>query len=72
MQGLMGTQPLTVGTIFDRLRTVLAAAGLCGALAGGGGYLLAFFGELPVGACQTVVAAGCVLLALLVRAALRV
>jgi zinc transport system permease protein len=66
---------VTALLLFDRLRTVLAAAALCGALAGGGGYLLAFFCEFPVGACQTVVAAGCVLLALLVRylrAALRV
>jgi ABC-type Mn2+/Zn2+ transport system permease subunit len=55
--------------LFDRLRTVLAAAALCGAVAGGGGYLLAFFWELPVGACQTVVAATCVLAALALRAA---
>ena len=54
--------------LFDRLRAVLAAAALCGSLAGGGGYLLAFFCELPVGACQTVVAATCVGVALTVRA----
>jgi zinc transport system permease protein len=35
-----------------------------GALAGGGGYLLAFFGEFPVGASQTVACGTLVLLAL--------
>jgi zinc transport system permease protein len=36
-------------------------------VAGVGGYLLAFFKELPVGASQTVVAAALVPLALAVR-----
>ena len=54
--------PAVVGLLsFDRLRWVLACAALVGALAGVGGYLLAFFCELPVGACQTGIAAGCVL-----------
>ena len=41
-----------------------AAAALLGALAGGLGYLLAFFQELPVGASQTMVASAFVALAL--------
>jgi zinc transport system permease protein len=55
--------------VCEQLRSVLACAALVGALAGGGGYLLAFFGELPVGACQTAVATAAVLLALLSRGA---
>jgi zinc transport system permease protein len=35
-----------------------------GALAGGGGYLLAFFGEFPVGASQTVACGALVIIAL--------
>jgi zinc transport system permease protein len=48
-----------------RLTFLLAALG--GAVAGVGGYLLAFFKELPVGASQTVVAAALVPAALAVR-----
>ena len=55
--------------VFERLRWVLGAAALLGALSGGGGYLLAFFLELPVGACQTAAAALGVVLALFARAA---
>lgn len=62
--------PAVVGLLsFERLRYVLASAALVGGLSGAGGYLLAFFWEFPVGACQTAVAASCVLVALLVRAA---
>jgi len=55
--------------LFDRLRWVLAAAASLGALAGGGGYLAAFFLEFPVGACQSAVAALFFTLALLARGA---
>ncbi|HEX7480308.1 MAG TPA: metal ABC transporter permease [Polyangiales bacterium] len=51
----------------DRVRWVLVIAALIGALAGAFGYLLAFFLEFPVGACQTVVAAAPLLIALPVR-----
>jgi zinc transport system permease protein len=40
-----------------RLRWVLVWAAFTGALAGGGGYLLAFFYEFPVGASQAACAA---------------
>lgn len=45
----------------------LAIATGVGLLAGAGGYLLAFFGQLPVGASQTIVAGGAVVLALALR-----
>lgn len=47
---------------------LLLATGL-GALAGGGGYMLAFFGGFPVGASQTVLAAALAILGLGWRAA---
>lgn len=50
--------------LFRRLRWALWSASLLGAASGGGGYVLAFFLELPVGACQTAVAAGGFVLAL--------
>ncbi|MFN2524352.1 MAG: AMP-binding protein, partial [Mycobacteriales bacterium] len=37
MQGLMGTQPLTVGTIFERMRTVYADAEVVDAFPTGAG-----------------------------------
>jgi zinc transport system permease protein len=40
----------------SRVRTALLAALAMGGVSGGAGYLLAFFAELPVGACQTAVA----------------
>jgi zinc transport system permease protein len=50
--------PAAAGLLLARrLRWVLVWAALFGALAGGGGYLFAFFYEFPVGACQTAVAA---------------
>ena len=55
-----------------RLLLTFVLAGLIGAASGALGYLLAFFEELPVGASQTVVAAGFVALAGAVRIALRV
>jgi zinc transport system permease protein len=48
---------------------VIAAA--IGAAAGVGGYLLAFFGELPVGATQTVTAAAAVVAAVAIRGAIQ-
>ncbi len=49
------------------LAVALALAAVWGALAGGVGYLIAFFFAFPVGASQTVVAVGFVVLALPVR-----
>ena len=42
--------------LLERLRYALVAAALVGGAAGGGGYLLAFFMEFPVGACQAALA----------------
>jgi zinc transport system permease protein len=42
--------------LLERLRYALVAAALVGGTAGGGGYLLAFFMEFPVGACQAALA----------------
>ncbi|MFN7143195.1 MAG: metal ABC transporter permease [Myxococcota bacterium] len=50
-----------------RMRGVFVLAALFGALAGGLGYVLAFFESLPVGAAQTLVAALIVVLALPLR-----
>jgi zinc transport system permease protein len=52
----------------QRLRWVLCCACALGAVAGGGGYLLAFFYEFPVGACQTAIATSLFLLAVGARA----
>ena len=50
--------PATAGLLaFGRLRWVLAAASALGAAAGAGGYVVAFFLNLPVGACQAALAA---------------
>ena len=49
------------------MRGVLPLAGLLGAVAGGVGYLMAFFADSPVGATQAAVAAAMVLLAVPVR-----
>ena len=49
------------------LRLAFLVATLLGALAGVGGYLLAFFLRFPVGASQTATASGFVLVALVVR-----
>lgn len=55
-----------------RLLATFVLAALIGGASGALGYLLAFFEELPVGASQTVVAAGFVALAGAARLALRV
>jgi len=49
--GALALQPWSMGW-------VLLTASLLGALAGGLGYLVAFFLELPVGACQAAMALG--------------
>jgi zinc transport system permease protein len=49
--------------VVDRLRYALPLAALLGAMAGGVGYLFAFFYEFPVGASQATVALGLFLLA---------
>ncbi len=48
---------MTALALVNRMRWALVIASLLGALAGGVGYVLAFFGEFPVGASQTVLAA---------------
>ena len=53
-----------------RLPVTFALATVFGALAGVGGYLLAFFHEFPVGSAQTVTAAALVGAAVVVRGAL--
>ena len=63
------TLPATAALLISRrrMRLTFLLAALGGAVAGVGGYLLAFFKELPVGASQTVVAAALVPLALAAR-----
>jgi zinc transport system permease protein len=65
---LPATAALLVSRRRMRLTFLIAAVG--GLVAGVGGYLLAFFKELPVGASQTVVAAALVPLALAARGAI--
>jgi zinc transport system permease protein len=60
---------LLLGARSPRWTSGLAA--LFGAVAGGGGYLLAFFEDLPVGASQTVTATSLAAAALLVRVVVR-
>jgi zinc transport system permease protein len=60
--------PATAGLlVFERLRWVLVAAAVLGGLAGAGGYVVAFFLNLPVGACQAATAAAMLGLAMLAR-----
>jgi zinc transport system permease protein len=54
--------------VFRRLRWVLLAATTLGGCAGGGGYLVAFFLDLPVGACQAGLACAFAVVALLFNA----
>jgi zinc transport system permease protein len=67
------TMPATAALVASRrhLRLTFALAALGGALAGGGGYVIAFLRDWPVGATQTVTAAALVPVALVWRAALR-
>lgn len=66
----LSTMPGIAAALCSRgpLLVTFVLASLIGAAAGIGGYLLAFFGELPVGATQTVVATAAVVLAALGRA----
>jgi zinc transport system permease protein len=69
----LSTLPATGALLLARRRlwlTFLVAA-LLGGVAGVGGYMFAFFLEFPVGASQTVVAAGVVVVAFVVRLARR-
>lgn len=60
--------PATAGLlVFERLRWVLVAAAVLGGLAGAGGYVVAFFLNLPVGACQAATAAAMLGVAVLAR-----
>lgn len=54
--------------LVEKLSWVFPVAFLIGGLAGGGGYVLAFFESLPVGGAQTFVAFGFVVVGALVRA----
>jgi len=54
--------------LFSRLTGVLVSASLLGAVSGAGGYVIAFFSDLPVGACQAALAATCLMLTAAVRA----
>jgi len=65
---LPGTAALLVAR--GRLLVTYALAALFGAAAGGGGYLLAFFGEFPVGASQTAAACAIAAVALIARLAI--
>jgi zinc transport system permease protein len=63
--------PATAGLLaFGRLRWVLAAASALGAAAGAGGYVVAFFLDLPVGACQAALAVAFLVLIWLARSLL--
>lgn len=65
----LSTMPGIAAALVARgpLLVTFAAAAVIGAAAGVGGYLLAFFGELPVGATQTVAAAAAVIAAAVIR-----
>lgn len=54
-----------------RLGLTFALAALLGSVAGAGGYVLAFFGDLPVGGAQTMTAVAMALVAVLVRTIMR-
>jgi zinc transport system permease protein len=54
-----------------RLLGTFAAAALLGAVAGGGGYVVSFLYDLPVGGSQTAVAAGLALVSFVVSSLLR-
>jgi zinc transport system permease protein len=68
----LSTMPGVAAAMISRgpLLVTFAVATAIGASAGVGGYLIAFFWELPVGATQTVTVTAAVVAAALVRAAL--
>ena len=65
----LSTMPGIAAALIARgpLLVTFAVAAVIGAAAGVGGYLLAFFGELPVGATQTVAATAAVVAAVAIR-----
>lgn len=65
----LSTMPGIAAALVARgpLLVTFAVAAVIGAAAGVGGYLLAFFGELPVGATQTVAAGAAVVVAVVIR-----
>jgi zinc transport system permease protein len=67
----LSTMPGIAAALISRgpLLVTYVVAAVIGAAAGVGGYLLAFFGELPVGATQTVTVTAAVVAAALVRGA---
>lgn len=67
----LSTMPGVAAALVSRgpLLVTFAIAAVIGAAAGVGGYLLAFFGELPVGATQTVTATAAVVAAAALRGA---
>lgn len=67
----MSTLPAIAAVLFTRgrLGVTFAVAAVLGTIAGVGGYLLAFFEDLPVGSAQTITAAAVVAGALLIRLA---
>ncbi len=67
----LSTMPGIAAALVSRgpLLVTFVVAAVIGAAAGVGGYLLAFFGELPVGATQTVTAAAAVAAAVVLRGA---
>jgi len=69
----LSTMPGVAAALVSRgpLLITYVIAAVIGAAAGVGGYLLAFFGELPVGATQTVTVTAAVVAAAVVRGAVR-
>jgi zinc transport system permease protein len=67
----LSTMPGVAAALISRgpLVVTFALAAVLGAAAGVGGYLIAFFGELPVGATQTVTATAAAVLAAALRGA---
>ena len=65
----LSTMPGIAAALIARgsLAVTFALAAVIGAAAGVGGYLIAFFEELPVGATQTVTAAAAVVAAVVIR-----
>jgi zinc transport system permease protein len=70
----LSTMPGVAATLAARgpLAVTFVLAALIGAIAGVGGYLVAFFGEFPVGATETVTACVAVVVVLAVRGIVRV
>ena len=68
----LSTLPAMAALAFRvRLAATFALASLLGAVAGGGGYVLSFLEDLPVGASQTAVAGGFALVSFAIAATVR-